>query len=335
MKIYTKSGDEGNTINLQGKFLTKDDDKIHLLGTLDELNSYIGWIISFEKNAPWLQSLKLIQNNLMLLMADLANDEKKEWQIQQKEITYLEKEIDKLQAQFPKQKKFVLPGKTVLSSMLDIARTVARRGERYLITVDKRDAVEPRVKQYMNRLSDYLYTIARYVDFQSIIEEAVVEVLQHHDGIGQKDIKLTLETAKKLMDKIEIKAKKMGLPVVVAVANSEGNMIGVHVMDHALPASYDIAVNKAYTAAAVRISTKELGKLCKPGEPLYGIQNTNQGKIVTFGGGCPIKAQNKVIGGLGVSGGSAEQDILLAEYGIEQVEEVLKWQWQTEKSRKL
>ena len=127
--------------------------------------------------------------------------------------------------------------------------------------------------------------------------------------------KVTLDVARKLIHKVEEKAKEMGVNAVVAVANDGGNIVAVECMDDSYIASYDIAVNKAFTCAALKMPTTTLKKLAQPGQDLYGIQFTNNGRIVIFGGGVPLCDDDKTIGGLGVSGGSEEQDTLLAEYG--------------------
>ena len=94
-------------------------------------------------------------------------------------------------------------------------------------------------------------------------------------------------------------------------------------MDNSYIASYDVALKKSYTVVALKMSTLELKALSQPGSPLYGIQYTNEGKIVIFGGGVPLIYKGKLIAGLGVSGGSEEQDSLLAAYGQECLEEVM------------
>lgn len=143
-----------------------------------------------------------------------------------------------------------------------------------------------------------------------IISEVVKSVI---DSMQSK--KVTLEVARKLIHKVEQKAKEMGVNAVVAVANEGGNIVAVECMDDSYIASYDIAVNKAFTCAALKMPTTALKKLAQPGKDLYGIQFTNNGRIVIFGGGVPLKNGDKTIGGLGVSGGSEQQDTLLAEYG--------------------
>ena len=145
---------------------------------------------------------------------------------------------------------------------------------------------------------------------EKIISDVVKSVIN-----SMQNKKVTLELARKLIHKVEEKAKEMGVKAVVAVANDGGNIVAVECMDDSYIASYDIAVNKAFTCAALKMPTTTLKKLAQPGQDLYGIQFTNNGRIVIFGGGVPLCNGDKTIGGLGVSGGSEEQDTLLAEYG--------------------
>lgn len=126
---------------------------------------------------------------------------------------------------------------------------------------------------------------------------------------------ITLDLAKELTDGVCKKASEIGVNAVVAVSNSGARPILVHCMDNSYIASYDIALNKAYTVVALKMPTSVLKDLAKPGGSLYGIENTNNGQLVIFGGGEPLEYNGRVIGGLGVSGGSEEQDTYLAEYG--------------------
>ncbi len=133
-----------------------------------------------------------------------------------------------------------------------------------------------------------------------------------------------LKQARKLIAMVEAKAKTMGLNVVVAVSNEAGRPMAIECMDNAYIASYDVALNKAYTVVALKMSTEKLSSLAKPDGPLYGIQHTNGGQIVIFGGGEPLIYHGKIVGGLGVSGGSAEQDSALATYGVSCLDEIMK-----------
>lgn len=152
-----------------------------------------------------------------------------------------------------------------------------------------------------------------------LINKTVETVLQ--ELLSKKCMSLKLATA--LIARIEEKAREWGMSVVVAVSDAAGRPVAVHCMDGAYIGSFDVALNKTFTAIAFQMSTEELGKLSQPGESLYGIQFTNEGKIVIFGGGEPLRIDDKIIGALGVSGGTAEQDTALAAYGRDILKEVI------------
>ena len=135
---------------------------------------------------------------------------------------------------------------------------------------------------------------------------------------------MTLAKAEKLCDAVLEEASRMGVRAVVCVSDGAGNPKIVKVADDAYIASYDVAISKAFTVVALKMATIDLKPLAQPGESLYGIQFTNGGKIVIFGGGDPLtNADGKIIGGLGVSGGSEEQDTALSAYGKAYFERLL------------
>ena len=128
--------------------------------------------------------------------------------------------------------------------------------------------------------------------------------------------KMTLALADKLADAVLGEAKRMGVRAVVCVSDAAGNPKVVKSADDAYIASYDVAVNKAFTVVALKMSTIKLKPLAQPGASLYGIQFTNGGKIVIFGGGDELRdPEGVIVGGLGVSGGSEEQDTALSAWG--------------------
>ena len=128
--------------------------------------------------------------------------------------------------------------------------------------------------------------------------------------------KMTLALADKLADAVLGEAKRTGVRAVVCVSDAAGNPKVVKSADDAYIASYDVAVNKAFTVVALKMSTIKLKPLAQPGASLYGIQFTNGGKIVIFGGGDELKNEKgEIVGGLGVSGGSEEQDTALSAWG--------------------
>ncbi len=144
---------------------------------------------------------------------------------------------------------------------------------------------------------------------EKIISAVTAEISKQSRGI-------TLDSALALAEKIKAKAQQQGISVAVAVNDGGARPVLCECMDGALIAAYDVAVNKAFTSAALKMSTAQLKKLAQPNAPLYGIQYTNDGKIVIFGGGEPLLSKSgALLGGLGVSGGTEEQDTALAAYG--------------------
>lgn len=155
-------------------------------------------------------------------------------------------------------------------------------------------------------------------DIEKLVRDAVRAIRSEQDTLvrERKPIDtITLDDAKFLAAKVEQRAKEMGVNAVVAVADEGGNLKLCECMDNSYLASRDIAINKAYTTVALKMSTKKLSVLAAPGGSLYGIQHTNGGRIVIFGGGDTLEVRGKILGGLGVSGGSEEQDAALSLYG--------------------
>ena len=145
---------------------------------------------------------------------------------------------------------------------------------------------------------------------RAIVDKVVREIKAPQD--------MTLDIALSLAEKVKAKAVSMGVKAVVAISGRAGHPVLVQCMDDSYIASYDVAVQKAFTVVALKMSTSTLKPLAQPGGSLYGIQFTNGGKIVIFGGGEPLKnADGEIIGGLGISGGSEAQDSALAAYGKE------------------
>ena len=161
-------------------------------------------------------------------------------------------------------------------------------------------------------------------DIEKLVREALKETLkaQSEPTRTKKQIEyISLEDAKFLAVKVEQRAREMGVNAVVAIADEGGNLKLCECMDNSYLASRDIAINKSYTVVALKMSTAKLATLARPDGPLYGIQHTNGGRIVIFGGGDTLELRGKILGGLGVSGGSAEQDTELSAYGKKVFEE--------------
>ena len=162
-------------------------------------------------------------------------------------------------------------------------------------------------------------------DIEKLVEKIVKEQKMNAPANAAPQAKtLTLAVARRAVEMIKAKASEMGVKAVVAVADKGANLMTVDSMDGAYIASWDIAANKAFTSVSLKMSTHELSKLAAPGGSLYGIQFTNNGRIVIFGGGEPIMSGDEVIGGVGVSGGTAEEDTFLGSFAKKTFEELLK-----------
>jgi uncharacterized protein GlcG (DUF336 family) len=126
---------------------------------------------------------------------------------------------------------------------------------------------------------------------------------------------ITLDDARKIIVAAEKKAAAIGQPMNIAVADSGGNLVAHVRMDGAWLGSIDISINKAFTSRAFDIATKDLATQSQPGAQFYGIHASNNGRIMIFSGGIPLKRAGKVVGAIGVSGGSGEQDQAVAQAG--------------------
>lgn len=127
---------------------------------------------------------------------------------------------------------------------------------------------------------------------------------------------ITLEETKKIISSAEQKAHEMGLAMNIAVMDAGRNLVAFHRMDGAWVASIDIAIDKAFTSAGRGLTTREIGEMAQPGEPLFGINTTNGGRIVIFAGGIPLTRDGEVVGAIGVSGGAVDEDHEVAEAGV-------------------
>ncbi len=170
MKIYTKTGDQGKTSLIGGTRVEKHHIRIEAYGTVDELNSYIGLIADLvEEKDQCLHVLREIQDRLFTIGSSLASDPEKSRMkipdLHDSDIELLEKEMDRMNEQLPVLKSFILAGGNAVNTHSHIARCVCRRAERLATALQQQEWVEPKVLIYLNRLSDYLFMVARYSSF--------------------------------------------------------------------------------------------------------------------------------------------------------------------------
>ena len=176
-KIYTKTGDGGKTSLIGGTKVSKSHPRIEAYGTIDELNSFTGLCIDHLKEKNITHILPEIQDRLFTIGSALACDPEKERKmkipdLKEADVELLEKEMDKMNESLPAMKSFILPGGHVAVSSLHIARCVCRRAERCCVRMEKKEMeVAPLIIKYLNRLSDYLFVLARFTSHSLGVEE--------------------------------------------------------------------------------------------------------------------------------------------------------------------
>ena len=381
IEVYTGYGDKGMTDLSHTKNVSKSDDRICLMGSIEELVSHIGLVRALIGDGDVVRMLEKISETLKKITDGVSDPYNREFKVSEDRTELLEEEIGRMRKIFSGERLPILPGDSRVAAEIDVTRAVARRAERELALVSVQFGSAPGAKKYMNRLSDYFYVLARYVDVAKIGEkkeaagtvennanvaagtaEPQTEQIQQNTlmqaqntqenvsavttaggntAMAQNDSmaantamiqevlkrmgiqgRITLDSAKRLIEKIEQEALRRNKPSVIAVCSPDGNPVAVHVMDGSFLVSFDMAVKKAYTSVAVKMSTMELSRLTQPGQTFYGLGKMSD-NIVIFGGGVPLKVGDNIIGGLGISGGTGEEDNSLAEYGLQVLNEVL------------
>ena len=399
IEVYTGYGDKGMTDLSHTKNVSKSDDRICLMGSIEELVSHIGLVRALIGDGDVVRMLEKISETLKKITDGVSDPYNREFKVSEDRTELLEEEIGRMRKIFSGERLPILPGDSRVAAEIDVTRAVARRAERELALVSVKFGSDTGAKKYMNRLSDYFYVLARYVDVAKIKEKkaeaaesvqgavrsenAGTEIVENtanvatnasvanaggqdpqlaqkndvqafnvqdktvtttaggNTAMAQNDSmaantamiqevlkrmgiqgRITLDSAKRLIEKIEQEALRRNKPSVIAVCSPDGNPVAVHVMDGSFLVSFDMAVKKAYTSVAVKMSTMELSRLTQPGQTFYGLGKMSD-NIVIFGGGVPLKVGDTIIGGLGISGGTGEEDNSLAEYGLQVLKEVL------------
>ena len=179
MKIYTKTGDAGKTSLIGGTKVLKSNPRIEAYGTVDELNSYIGLVSDYCSDEDAKIILKEIQDRLFTIGAELACDPKKDAKLpipdlHETDVDLLEKEMDRMDGELPRMKNFILPGGLPAVSFMHVARCVCRRAERCCVNLmETEGGVAPLIIKYVNRLSDYLFMLARYTGMKNKAPEVI------------------------------------------------------------------------------------------------------------------------------------------------------------------
>ncbi|EGT0638185.1 two-domain cob(I)yrinic acid a,c-diamide adenosyltransferase PduO [Citrobacter werkmanii] len=326
MAIYTRTGDAGTTALFTGQRVSKTHPRVEAYGTLDELNAALSLCICAAKSPEHRQLLENIQLQLFWFSAELASESEQpnpeQRYISSEEIAALETAIDTAMGRVPPLHSFILPGRSEAASRLHFARTLARRAERRLVELSADIDVRHVLIRYINRLSDCLYALARAEDHDAHQNDIIQKVAERYlsairtSAIKEPAMSLSFQELHQLTRAAVTRAEELQVPVVISIVDANGTQTVTWRMPDALLVSSELAPKKAWTAVAMKTATHELTSAVQPGAALYGLESHMQGKVVTFGGGFALWREGLLLGGLGISGGSVEQDMDIAETAI-------------------
>ena len=177
-KVYTKTGDKGETSIIGGIRVKKSCERLEAYGTVDELSSHLGLLASMLPDGEDKDLIIRIQNNLFSVCSNLATDQSQtplydSARLPDGEIEVLEQEVDKIMNLLPERQGFILPGGTQAAAQAHVCRTVCRRAERRIVTLSEVAQISPETQQYVNRLSDYLFVLAKKINFNAGVSEII------------------------------------------------------------------------------------------------------------------------------------------------------------------
>ena len=196
---------------------------------------------------------------------------------------------------------------------------IIKKIQRRFLLLSKSRRIKLELINYINKSRDFLHIVYKFIQ-EKVMVKYVMELVSEKLSSIDMDNNLSLEKARKIIRAGERKAKEMNIAAVFAVVNPEGNLIIEERMDNAILVSVEVAYKKAYTAAALKLNTQDLTALVQPGAMFYGLQSDP--KYIVFGGGMLLKVDGKIVGAVGVSGGSAQEDIEIAKACVEAFETI-------------
>lgn len=194
---------------------------------------------------------------------------------------------------------------------------IIKKIQRRFTMLSKNREIKLELMNYINKSRDFSHIVYKSLQ-EKVMIKYVVELIS--EKLSSTENNLSLEKARKIIRAGEKKAKEMNLSAVFAVVNSEGNLIIEERMDNAILVSVEVAYKKAYTAAALKLNTEDLTALVQPGAMFYGLQSDP--KYIVFGGGMLLKVDGKIVGAVGVSGGSAQEDMEIAKACVKAFETI-------------
>ena len=332
--IYTKTGDKGTTGLYGGSRVDKDSLNVDVYGTIDEAISALGVAYAQTESPDIREYINHIQKRMFQAGAEFASDAKGMEMLKDKigeaDIRYLEDIVDKSTEVNGLMREFVVPGVNPSSAALHLARTIVRRAERKITTLAREIPVRDDLKKFINRLSDACFAMARLEEtraqekeieeLKKTVRRVAKELLGGTGNKGECKMDMSLKSLKKMAEFVEEKANEIGVPMVFSAVDEGGNLVYYQRMEGSLLVSIKVSQDKAYTACALKCPTSDLAGLTKPGDSLWSLDSSGDGRIICFGGGYPIKVDGKVIGAIGISGGTAEEDMAVATYALEKMQ---------------
>ena len=196
---------------------------------------------------------------------------------------------------------------------------IIKKIQRRILLLSKSRRIKLELINYINKSRDFLHIVYKFIQ-EKVMVKYVIELVSEKLSSIDMDSNLSLEKARKIIRAGERKAKEMNIAAVFAVVNPEGNLIIEERMDNAILVSIEVAYKKAYTAAALKLNTEDLTALVQPGAMFYGLQSDP--KYIVFGGGMLLKVDGKIVGAVGVSGGSAQEDMEIAKACVKAFETI-------------
>ena len=194
---------------------------------------------------------------------------------------------------------------------------IIKKIQRRILLLSKSKEIKLELINYIDKSRDFFHIVYKFIQ-EKVMVKYVIELIS--EKLSSTENNLSLEKARKIIRAGEKKAKEMNLSAVFAVVNSEGNLIIEERMDNAILVSVEVAYKKAYTAAALKLNTQDLTALVQPGAMFYGLQSDP--KYIVFGGGMLLKVDGKIVGAVGVSGGSAQEDMEIAKACVKAFETI-------------
>jgi hypothetical protein len=196
---------------------------------------------------------------------------------------------------------------------------IIKKIQRRFLLLSKSRGIRLELINYISKSRDFFHIVYKFIQ-EKVMVKYVIELVSEKLSSIDMDSNLSLEKARKIIRAGERKAKEMNIAAVFAVVNPEGNLIIEERMDNAILVSIEVAYKKAYTAAALKLNTEDLTALVQPGAMFYGLQSDP--KYIVFGGGMLLKVDGKIVGAVGVSGGSAQEDMEIAKACVKAFETI-------------